>query len=111
MSDQVEPTTENESNENLDIGKYLSLILLEIIKDNPDYLLDKYKDRNWQDKNFQEKLTQYFSQSFKENVRREEFLVKAIALFRLFLIPFTLNDEKIIDLCIKTYFSETNYLK
>jgi hypothetical protein len=42
MSDQVEPTTQNESNENLDIGKYLSLTLLEIIKDNPDYLLDKY---------------------------------------------------------------------
>ena len=52
MSDQVEPTTQNESNENLDIGKYLSLTLLEIIKDNPDYLLDKYKERNWQDKKF-----------------------------------------------------------
>lgn len=110
MSDQVEPTTENESNENLDIGKYLSLILLEIIKDNPDYLLDKYKDRNWQDKNFQEKLTQYFSQTFRGNVQQEEFLGKAVALFRLFLAPFTLNDEKFIDLSIKTYFSKTNSL-
>jgi hypothetical protein len=108
MSDQVEPTTQNESNENLDIGKYLSLILLEIIKDNPDYLLDKYKDRNWQDKNFQEKLTQYFSQTFRENIKEEEFLGKAVALFRLFLSPFTVNDEKFIDLCIKTYFSKTN---
>ncbi len=108
MSDQVELTAQNESNENLDIGKYLSLILLEIIKDNPDYLLDKYKERNWQDKKFQERLIQYFSQSFKENIRREEFLAKAISLFRLFLVPFTFNDEKIIDLCINTYFSETH---
>jgi hypothetical protein len=108
MSDQVEPTTQNESNENLDIGRYLSLTLLEIIKDNPDYLLDKYKERNWQDKKFQEKLTEYFSQSFRGNIKQEEFLGKAVALFRLFLAPFTLKDEKFIDLCIKTYFSKVN---
>ena len=90
MSDQVEPTTQNESNENLDIGRYLSLTLLEIIKDNPDYLLDKYKERNWQDKKFQEKLTEYFSQSFRGNIKQEEFLGKAVALFRLFLANYVL---------------------
>ncbi len=108
MSDQIQFTPHNlQSND--EIGKYFVQILLEIIREHPEYLIEQHRERNWQDKNVQEKLIQYFSGKFQENKEKTEFINIVINLFRLFLIPFSLSDEKIINLLINNYYINTNY--
>ncbi|QHU98958.1 NYN domain-containing protein [Synechocystis sp. CACIAM 05] len=92
-----------------DLAKYFSNILINIIKIHPEYLLEKYRKYNWGSEQTLQIITKYFSDHLNNlNGNKEDsFLLNtSLSIFRKFLVPFSLSDKDIVDLCIKNKLSE-----
>ncbi|UAJ72610.1 NYN domain-containing protein [Synechocystis sp. PCC 7339] len=87
-----------------DLAKYLSNILINIIRIHPEYLLEKYRKYDWDSEKTSQIITKYFSyhlNNLVDNGENSFFLNISLSIFRKFLVPFSLSDKDIVDLCIK----------
>lgn len=95
-----------------DLAKYLSLILIDIIKNNPNYLIEEYKKYNWESEKTIENINTYFSAHLDrlvcnpEKIQYDLILNTSLSLFRKFLVPFKLSDKNIIALLLKNKLGE-----